>query len=75
MSDSQLNKLKSAVKNQTGGTLKMNIKLFEGKNLSHELLLTTKQKTRLRNEFEDDLSADIKLFKTQKSKIIQSGGF
>ena len=75
MSDSQLNKLKSAVKNQIGGTLKMNIKLFEGKNLSHELLLTTKQKTRLRNEFEDDLSADIKLFKTQKSKIIQSGGF
>ena len=75
MSDSQLNKLKSAVKNQTGGTLKMNIKLFEGKNLSHELLLATKQKTRLRNAFEDNLSADIKLFKTQKSKIIQSGGF
>ena len=41
LSDSQLNKLKSAVKNQTGVTLRMNIKMFNANNLPHELLLTT----------------------------------
>ena len=48
LSDSQLNKLKSAVKNQTEVTLRMNNKIFEGKYLPHELLLTKRQKTRLR---------------------------
>ena len=42
--DSQLNKLKTAVKNQTGITLRMNIKMFNGNNLPHKLLLTTRQK-------------------------------
>ena len=42
LSDSQLNKVKSAVKNQTGVTLRFNIKMFNGDNLPHELLLTTK---------------------------------
>ena len=37
-------KLKSAVKNQTGVMLRMNIKLFDGNKLPHELLLTTRQK-------------------------------
>ena len=40
---SQLNKLKTAIKNQTGATLRMNIKLFNRNNLPHELLLTTRQ--------------------------------
>ena len=75
LSDSQLNKLKSAVKNQTEVTLRVNIKIFEGKYLPHELFLTKRQKTRLVNAFENNMSADIKLFKTQISKIIQSGGF
>ena len=44
LSDSQLDKLKSAVKNQTGVTLRMNVKIFNGNNLPHELLLTTRQK-------------------------------
>ena len=44
LSDSQLNNLKSAVKNQTGITLKMNIKMFNGNNLPHELLLATRKK-------------------------------
>ena len=52
LSDSQLNKLKTAVKNQTGATLKMNIKIFNGNNFPHELLLTTRQTTKLRNAFE-----------------------
>ena len=49
--------------------------MFEGNNLPHELLLTTTQKTKLRNVFKNNMSTDIKLSKTQISKIIQSGGF
>ena len=37
LSNSQLNKLKSAAKNQTGVILRMNIKMFNGNNLPHEL--------------------------------------
>ena len=51
-SDSQLNKLRSAVKNQTGVTLKMNIEMFNGNNLPHELLLTTRQKTKFENKMQ-----------------------
>ena len=53
LSDSQLNILKTSVKNQTGTTLRTNIKMFNGNNLPHELLLTTRQKTKLRNIFEN----------------------
>ena len=42
LSDSQLNKLKSAVKNKQGTILKMNLKMFNGNNLSHELLINNK---------------------------------
>ena len=73
--DSQLNKLKSAVKNRHGMTLRMSIKMFNGNNLSCELLWTTRQKAKLRNAFGNNMSTDIKLSKTQISKIIQSGGF
>ena len=48
--------------------------MFNGNDLPHELLLTTRQKTKLRNSF-NNMSADLKLSKTQISKIIQSGGF
>ena len=44
LSDLQLNKLKTAVKNQTGATLRVNIKMFNGNNLPHKLLLTTRQR-------------------------------
>ena len=53
----------------------MIIKMFDGNNLPHELLLTTSQKTKLRNAFENNMSTDIKLSRTQISRIIQSGGF
>ena len=75
LSDTQLNKLKTAVKNETGATLRMYIKMFNENNLPHELLLTTRQKTKLRNAFENKMSTNIKLPKTQISKIIQSGRF
>ena len=49
--------------------------MFSGKNLPHELLLTTSQKTKLKNALEKNMSTDIKICKTQISKIIQSGRF
>ena len=44
LSGSKLNRLRSAVRNQTGATLRINIKVFNGNNLPRELLLTTRQK-------------------------------
>ena len=49
--------------------------MFNGNDLPHKLLLTTRQTTKLRNDFSNNISTDLKLFKTQISKIIQSGGF
>ena len=45
LSDTQLKKLKTAVKNETGPTLRMTLKRFYGNDLPHELLVTTRQKT------------------------------
>ena len=45
LSDTQLKKLKTAVKNKTGATLRISFKMFNGNNLSHKLLLTRRQKT------------------------------
>ena len=73
--DTQLKKLKYAVKNNTGTTLRISLKMFDGNNLSHELLLTTRQKAKLRNPFNNNMSTDIKLSKARITKIIQSGGF
>ena len=75
LSNLQLNKLKSAIKNKQGTTLRMNARIFNGNNLPYELLLTTRQKTKLRNAIENNLQTDIKLIKAQISKIIKSGGF
>ena len=70
LSNLQLNKLKSFAKNQTRVTLRMNIKMFNGNILSHELLLTTRQKTQLRNAFKNNISTNLKLSRAQISKII-----
>ena len=67
-------KLKTAVKNKTGTTLRISLKMFNGNNLPHELLLTTRQKIKLGNAFNNNMSTDSKLSKAQISKIIQSGG-
>ena len=75
LTDTQLKKLKTAVKNKTGTTLRMNLKMLDGNDLPHELLLTTRKKTKLRNAFNNNISTDIKLSKAQISKIIQSGRF
>ena len=75
LSDTQLKKLNTSVKNKTGATLRMSLKMFNENDLPHELLLTTKQKTKLRNAFNNKMSTDLKLSKAEISKIIQSGGF
>ena len=75
LSDTQLKKLKNAVKNKTGTTLRISLKMFNGNNLPHELLLTTRQKTKLRNALNNNMSTDLKLSKAPISKIIQSGRF
>ena len=75
LSNTQLNKLKNTVKNKTGSSLRISLKIFNGNNLPHELLLTTRQKTKVRNTFNNNMSTDLKLFKAQISNVIQSGGF
>ena len=49
--------------------------MFNEKDLPHELLLTTRQKTKLRIALNNNMSTDIKLSKAQISKTVQSGGF
>ena len=75
LSESQIKKLKDAVKDNTETTLRINLKIFNGNNLPHELLLSTRQKTKVRNAFNNNMSTDLKLSKAQINKIIQSGGF
>ena len=75
LSDAQLKKLKYAVKKKTGRTLRMSLKMFNGNDFPHELLLTARQKTKLRNGFNNNIWTDLKLSTAQTSKIIQSGGF
>ena len=77
LSNSQLNKLKSAIKNETEVVLRLSSNMI-GDNetdFPHKLLLTNRQVSNLRKAFANHLSADIKLSKTQLSKMIQSGGF
>ena len=75
LSDAQLKKLKTAVKDKIATTLRISLKIFDGNDLPHELLLTTRQNTKLRNAFNNNSSTDLKLSIAQISKIIQSGGF
>ena len=70
LTDTQLKKLKTAVKNKTGTTLGVSLKMFDGNDLPQELLMTTIQKARLKNAFNNNMSADLKLSKTQIFKII-----
>ena len=67
--------MKTAGKNETETTFEMNLKMLDGNNLPHELLLTTRQETKIRNAFNNNMLTDLKLSKAQISKIIQSGGF
>ena len=75
ISNTEIRKLKDAVKGNTGTTLRVSLKMFNRNDLPHELLLTTRQKTKIRNAFNNNMSTDLKLSKAQINKIIQSGGF
>ena len=79
LSNSQLSKLKSAIENETDVVLRLSSNLIgksdDNTNFPHELLLTNRQVSNLCKAFAKNTSADIKLSKTQLSKMIQSGGF
>ena len=63
-------KQNTAVKDKTRTTLRINLKMFDGNDLPHELMLTTRQKTKLKNAFNDNMSTALKLSRAQTSKII-----
>ena len=77
LSNSQLNKLKSAIKNETRVALILSSNMVgdDETNFPHTLLLTKRQVENLRKVFANKSPADIKLSKTQLTKMIQSGGF
>ena len=79
LSNSQLNKLKSAIKNETDVVLRLSSNMIgnsgNNTNFPHELLLTDRQVASNRKAFANNLSTDIKFSKAQLSKIIQSEGF
>ena len=66
----QLNKLKPAAKNNTGTILRINKKSVQDEELPHELFLTKRRTTKIRNAFANNMSADVKLSKAQISKIV-----
>ena len=78
LSNSQLNKLKSAIKNQADVVLRLSLNMIgnsdDKTNFLHKLLLTNTQLANLHKSFASQSSTDIKLSKTQLSKMIQSGG-
>ena len=53
----------------------MSVKMFNENNLDHELLLTAREKRKLKNAFENNMSTGIEFSKAQISKIIQFAGF
>ena len=77
LTNSQLNKFKSAIKNENEVILRLSSNMVGDNetNFPQKLLLTNRQVSNLRKAFLNHLSDDIKLSKTQLSKIIQSRGF
>ena len=79
LSNSQLSKRKSAIKNENDVVLRLSSNMVgnsnDNINFPHELLLTNRQVQNICKAFANHLSTDIKLSKTQLSKMIKSGGF
>ena len=79
LSNSQLNKLKSSIKNEAEVVLRFSSNMIgnsdDETNFPHKLLLTNRQVARVRKALANYLATDIKLPKTQLSKVIQLGGF
>ena len=78
LSNSQLKKLKSAIKNETGAVLRLSSNMIgnsdDETNFPHKLLLTNRQVANLCKDFANHTSSDIKLSKAQSTKI-QKGRF
>ena len=79
LSNSQLSKLKSAIKNETDIVLRISSNMIgnsgDNTNFPNELLLTIRQVENRRKAFAKNTSTNINLSKTQFSKMIQSRGF
>ena len=75
LSDSYLKSIKKAVKNTSGLTLRLGYKNIADEDTPHELFLTTRQVTKLRNVINNNMSVDFKLSKKQIKTLIQSGRF
>ena len=77
LSNSQLNKLNSAIKNKSDVVLRLSSNTIgdDETNFPYRLLLTNRQVSNLCKAFTNKSSTDIKVSKTQFSKMIQSGGF
>ena len=79
LSNSQLNKLKSAIKNESDVVLRISLSMVgnsnDNTNFPHKLLLTDRQVVNIRKAFSNNLSRDVKFSKTQLLKMMQSGGF
>ena len=70
LSNSQLNKFKSAIKNETKVVLRLSSNMIGDDETSfpHKLLLTNRQVSNICKAFANFLSTDIKISKTQISK-------
>ena len=79
LSNSQLNTLKSAIKNETDVVLRISSGMVgnsnDNTNFPHKLLLTDRQVANIRKVFANNLSTDVKFSKIQLLKMSQSGGF
>ena len=79
LSNSQLNKLKSAIKTETDVAIRLSPNMIGDSNYQtiflHELLLTDRQVSSIHKTFSNNSSVDIKFSKTHLMKMIQSGGF
>ena len=75
LSNSQLNKLKSATKNENDVVIRLSPNMIgdsnDKGNFLHELLLTKRQVSSILKAFANNSSADIKFSRTQLSKMIQ----
>ena len=79
LSNSQFNKLKPAIKNETDVVSRLSSNMIgnfdDETSFPHKLLSTNRQVANLRKAFANYSSTDFKQAKTQLCKIVQSGGF
>ena len=77
LSNSQLNKIKSAIENESEVVLRLSPNMIgdNENNFPRKLLLTNRKVANIRKAFDNHSSTDIKLSKSQLSKMIQLGGF